>query len=543
MKKFLVLSFLFLFSSCFAISFSGNGSGSYTDPYQITNVEQLQEMNDDLYAVYILMNDIDASETKNWNIGDHDKNPETPDSAMGFKPIGNYKQEKPLVAFTGNLGGREYTISNLYINRPNKDGVGLFGCISDGAYIHDLSLEDANVTGHKFVGIIVGSTYAYSEESEIHIENCRSSGIAKGESCIGGFCGSNFSVYGKTEIVNCYSMANVVGEDEYSYIIGGFCGDNFSSYGTAIINNCHCFGEVTGNGYHYVGGFCGINLSSLGFSIISNCYSTGNVTSIGEKIGGFCGQNEVTDDGEAIISNCFSTGNITSYGDFLGGFCGSNYTTIGNVSISNCYSTGNVILIGEFSLATGGFCGYIGIEDETAFASIEKCYSIGKVIGSDNYMGFCGNHWIDGSINSCYWDIETSETSESVGGEGKTTPEMMMHTTFIDWDFEEIWCMVENETYPHLQAIEDCNNLISVDDSPTAKKINNIVLYPNPVSQRLNISADNIFGNEIRIFNLLGMKVWHSKAISDKIEIDVSTLPSGVYFLKIDRETRMFVKE
>ena len=34
------------------------------------------------------MNDIDASETREWNIGDHDGNPETPDSAMGFEPVG-----------------------------------------------------------------------------------------------------------------------------------------------------------------------------------------------------------------------------------------------------------------------------------------------------------------------------------------------------------------------------------------------------------------------------------------------------------------------
>lgn len=47
-----------------ALSFSGLGSGTEEDPYQITTVHQLQEMNDDLSAHYILMNDIDASETR-----------------------------------------------------------------------------------------------------------------------------------------------------------------------------------------------------------------------------------------------------------------------------------------------------------------------------------------------------------------------------------------------------------------------------------------------------------------------------------------------
>ncbi|MBI5325702.1 MAG: hypothetical protein HZB41_10620, partial [Ignavibacteriae bacterium] len=42
-------------------------------PVPITNVQELQQMisNDDK-ANYILMNDIDASETKNWKVGDHD---------------------------------------------------------------------------------------------------------------------------------------------------------------------------------------------------------------------------------------------------------------------------------------------------------------------------------------------------------------------------------------------------------------------------------------------------------------------------------------
>jgi hypothetical protein len=38
--------------------FSGTGSGTESDPYIITNVDQFQEMNDDLTAWYALGNDI-----------------------------------------------------------------------------------------------------------------------------------------------------------------------------------------------------------------------------------------------------------------------------------------------------------------------------------------------------------------------------------------------------------------------------------------------------------------------------------------------------
>ena len=63
MKQLTTFAFLFLFVVSIGLAFSGNGAGTETDPYQITNIEQLQEMNDELDAHYILMNDIDASDT------------------------------------------------------------------------------------------------------------------------------------------------------------------------------------------------------------------------------------------------------------------------------------------------------------------------------------------------------------------------------------------------------------------------------------------------------------------------------------------------
>jgi hypothetical protein len=52
------------------------GDGTPENPYQIETVEQLQAMNDHLDKHFILMNDIDASATAEWNDG------------AGFEPIG-----------------------------------------------------------------------------------------------------------------------------------------------------------------------------------------------------------------------------------------------------------------------------------------------------------------------------------------------------------------------------------------------------------------------------------------------------------------------
>jgi len=90
-------------------AFSGAGSGTESGPYIITNVNQLQEMNNDLDAWYELGNDIDASDTINWNGGE------------GFVPIGNV-----TATFSGNFDGKNYAILDLFINRSSNDNQGLF---------------------------------------------------------------------------------------------------------------------------------------------------------------------------------------------------------------------------------------------------------------------------------------------------------------------------------------------------------------------------------------------------------------------------------
>jgi len=57
-------------------------------------------------------------------------------------------------------------------------------------------------------------------------------------------------------------------------------------------------------------------------------------------------------------------------------------------------------------------------------------------------------------VFSSYWNIETSGQNSSAGGEGKTTAEMKQQATYLHWDFENIWGMRENETYPLLRELD-----------------------------------------------------------------------------------------
>jgi len=70
-------------------SFAG-GNGTIQNPYQISNVTQLQNMSANLSAHYMLVNDINASVTSGWNLG------------AGFDPIGDNTNR-----FTGSLDGQD----------------------------------------------------------------------------------------------------------------------------------------------------------------------------------------------------------------------------------------------------------------------------------------------------------------------------------------------------------------------------------------------------------------------------------------------------
>ena len=69
------------------------------------------------------------------------------------------------------------------------------------------------------------------------------------------------------------------------------------------------------------------------------------------------------------------------------------------------------------------------------------------------------------------------------------------------------------------------------------------IIYPNPATTQLTIQSTGQPINEITITNLLGQKVYTRNYGTEKVQVDVSGLPAGVYFIKINgTEVRKFVK-
>ena len=147
-----------------SLAFAG-GDGSANNPYQISNVSELQNMSANVTAHYILNDDIDATATSGW------------DGGAGFLPVGNATSK-----FNGSLDGNDHTITGLYIERRGITHVGLFG-YNDGARVSNLTLSSATIKGSDVVGAIAGESIGGS------IENCTVTGYVHGMTYIGGIVG------------------------------------------------------------------------------------------------------------------------------------------------------------------------------------------------------------------------------------------------------------------------------------------------------------------------------------------------------------------
>lgn len=230
-----------------------DGDGSDGDPYVITNASELQAMEQDVEAHYVLENDIDATETANWNGGD------------GFDPIGQQTGSE----FIGTFDGNGHVIEGLTIDRSESE-VGLFGKIGvlngDSGSVANVSLIDVSISGDGWVGGLVGTHY------EGTISDVSVHGTVSGVDEVGGLAGKNHA--GGT-IERSFASVNVTGNDWVGGLVGHDRSDIIDSYAT---------GPVSGN--NDVGGLAG--LSTHG--IVERSYATGTVKGTGSNVGGLIGQ-------------------------------------------------------------------------------------------------------------------------------------------------------------------------------------------------------------------------------------------------------------
>ena len=188
----------------------------------------LDAIRDNLGGSYILMNDLDSTTAGYTELAGKKAN-----GRKGWQPIGTTAENDK---FAGSFNGQGHEICNLFIDRPAKSNVGLFGVVGEGGVIENVSLMNVTMTGYSGVGGLVG-------KNEGPVSNSYSTGRVTGSRSVGGLAGHNSG-----NVSNSYSTGRVTG----GWSVGGLAGHNSGN-----VSNSYSTGRVTGNSY--VGGLVGRN--------------------------------------------------------------------------------------------------------------------------------------------------------------------------------------------------------------------------------------------------------------------------------------------
>jgi hypothetical protein len=430
-----------------------------------------------------------------------------------FVPIGNRESEASGNQFQGTFDGQGHTISGLFVNSGSFVGlfgyVGGIGQIKNvnvvaskiktsqtpahagglaGYYYSDKAIENCSVKADSIIATMGGSGNAYvysgglvgqantgSTERTIKIFN---SYVVANISANGGtaISGGLVGQLSRTvNIENSYIIGNVssttVNEENYS---GGLIGRISSGYPhTATIANSYAIVNVsslitnlsTFAKKSYSGGLIGYTEPA---TTITNSYVSGDISNVGSTsyTGGLVGYatrniNVANSYASGNISSVATTNNAESYSGGLIGF------TTYNTNIANSYASGNVLASATRDSSYSG--GLIGHASNTI--TITNSYTSGNIssVGNHPYSGgIFGRYLKNGEISSTsvYYNSDeadkvlglvcattvfpcnesTLETSEIFG---KSSEELKKRATFVGWDFDGIWVIDENESYPY----------------------------------------------------------------------------------------------
>ncbi len=398
------------------------GNGDPETPYQITDCERLQDMNQDLSANYVLTHDIDCTETAGWNGG------------QGFLPIGDNGSR-----FSGTLDGGGFAIDSLTEIRADEDPdttygtdpatnqqyVGLFG-FTDSAGISDVHLTSAMIKGYQYVGGIVGYMLNSTLTDSSVNTNITSTNGDCDDHCIwarygedgGGLVGylDGGSISGSSTGGAVKGSGNIIGGLVGVVTDGAQLTDSTTSspvnggrsiggavgevYNGSLIDGVTASGDVLATqddevnkpGYT-AGGLVGYSSNST----ITLSRASGDVHADYGNAGGLAG----VIDSNTHLTDAYATGDVTSDGSTVGGLIGAAYYS----TVARVYASGSA----QGSSDVGGLAGYAVV---TAF---NDAFAAGSVSGDSELGGVIGGSYDPPTLTQVYFDENSTGQTECFG--------------------------------------------------------------------------------------------------------------------------------
>jgi hypothetical protein len=82
-------------------------------------------------------------------------------------------------------------------------------------------------------------------------------------------------------------------------------------------------------------------------------------------------------------------------------------------------------------------------------------------------------------------------------------------------------------TFSKMIYVVDCSSIIQFEQEPI------LDIYPNPVSDKLNISYSGKLIPDFCIYNIVGKLLFHSRLIKKENIVDISCLPDGLFIIQV----------
>lgn len=449
------------------------GNGTESDPYIITKVEHLKEVQGFIKSAtttYICLGaDIDMA------------------SVTDYAPFNSFSPFDRQIHFDG----KNHTISNFACAQENCDYPSFFGVLNGScrnvtfakpsinaqsqgcgvlaakaglegttAVVENVTVIDASVTSsyEKAAGICGDAAEASFEK--VSFQGTVTSTYTAKEAKAGGFVGQ---VEGNSTFKDCSTDVVITVKSQDA---GGFAG---KVVGTASFSGCKAKVELTSyaSSKNRVGGFIGWNSSVK--TVINDCHvlpgttlidQSGRTESSNGNYGGFIGFGD-TDGTILEVSGCSAAadvnGGVSAYNSTFISYLGYASTA----TITNCHATGKVFSkTGNYTAgllacvnknavvsitdsyfkgdveATGGYVGGI-VGGTQGKLTLSKVFSEGTVTAMNAYVGgLIGASMNDGvTVTNCFSTSKVHGRGQQVGGLiGTTTNKLTMSNCFASGD-------------------------------------------------------------------------------------------------------------
>lgn len=431
----------------------------------IYDADDLQNMQEDLTANYILMNDIDLS-------------------GINWKPMRYSKTGVYTLGFTGTLEGNGFTIRNLTVNGEKYDDGALF-------YQNEGTIQNLRVTGQ--------------------INLTSKSGIVR--------YAASLALYNEGTIYNCTSAAGITAGGDMPVRVGGLVSEN-----QGTIDYCRYTGTIhasAGNGQVCVGGITYINDDD---AVISHCENvgiilaeSGNSTEVKDTISSLVNESSIElggiagiADWHSTIDQCRATCTIRitgeSYYEYwrIGGLVGIARAA----TVSNCCFNGTLSINVDIKKVSSGIYevgGLVGNGGSGGSAKYENCYVSGVITDSSPSLGgvpawLISDVVYDSEFTACYYPAGTldpfvwNKPSEEKGYTAVPLASMASKATFPEYDFSSVWTM--GQSYPIQKAFTHLSNGSS---TPIAKPTENtaVIDASEYIQQHVSFAQSNGYSQQM----------------------------------------------